>query len=787
MFARLGEFCVRRRGWVVVAWVVVLVLGGAATGAVGDNFRSEFGLPDVESKAGFDILQSSFGGQGAGETGNIVFESTDGFSDAERAAATEFLDGVAALDRTTVVSPFAPGGEVQISPVPGVAGTIAFATVEVEGELDRDEAEEFGARITDLAPQVDGLRVEFGGAMFAQFEPPASELLGLAFAIVILILAFGSVLAMGLPIGVALGGIGVGSVLLVLLSNVMSMPDFATTLGIMIGLGVGIDYALFIVTRYREQLREGHSVTEAVSIAIDTSGRAVTFAGLTVVISLLGMLLMNVSFVTGLGVGAAVVVTVTMVASLTLLPALLGFAGERVDRTHWRGLIAAGLVAVGLIGAGLSFQPLLIGFPLAVVVLVAGFFVPFLKREVPTPAPKPLEQTVAYRWSRLVQRRPWLMATGATLVLLILAIPVLGLRLGFADESNDSPDATTRQAYDLLAAGFGPGFNGPLTLVAELPDGTTPEDLAEVSAAVAADPGVAFATPAIPNDPAAPTALVWRVFPTTAPQDAATTELVQRLRSDVLPAATESNGADVLVTGFVAVTVDFADYLAGRLVLFFAVVLALSFLLLMVVFRSLLVPLKAVVMNLLSIGAAYGVLVAVFQWGWLKGLVGVEPAPIEPFIPMMLFAIVFGLSMDYEVFLLSRVREEWLRTGDSSRSVADGLAATARVITAAAAIMVFVFGSFLLEEARPIKLFGLGLALAVLLDATIVRLLLVPATMELLGDRNWWLPKWMDRLLPTLHVEGPAGSATVRDRDAEAAGAGPDDPQLGERELEPIG
>ncbi len=779
MFARLGGFCVRRRGWVVVTWLVALVLGGVAVGAVGDDFRSEFGLPDVESRAGFDVLQESFAGQGAGETGNIVFQSDDGFSDAERAAAVEFLGRVDALDRTTVVSPFAPGGELQVSPLPGVAGTIAFATVEVEGELDREEAQDFGEQIAGLAPQVDGLRVEFSGAMFASFEPPASELLGLAFAVVILILAFGSVLAMGLPIGVALGGIGVGTVLLMLLSNLMSMPDFATTLGVMIGLGVGIDYALFIVTRHREQLRAGHSVAESVSIAIDTSGRAVTFAGLTVVISLLGMVLMNVSFVTGLGVGAAVVVTVTMVASLTLLPALLGFAGDRVDRTRWRGLVAAGLVALGMVGAGLSVQPLLVAFPLAVVVMVAGLFVPLLRREVPTPPAKPLEQTVAYRWSRLVQRRPWLMAAGSTLVLLLLAVPVLSLRLGFADESNNPPESTTRQAYELLATGFGPGFNGPLTLVAELPPGATPDDLSGVTPAVAADPGVAFATPGIPNDPGAPTALVWRVFPTTAPQDEATTELVQRLRSDVLPVATGSSGADVLVTGFVAVTVDFSDYLAGRLVLFFGVVLALSFLLLMVVFRSLLVPLKAVVMNLLSIGAAYGVLVAVFQWGWMKGLVGVEPAPIEPFIPMMLFAIVFGLSMDYEVFLLSRVREEWVRTGDSSRAVADGLAATARVITAAAAIMVFVFGSFLLEDDRAIKLFGLGLALAVLLDATIVRLLLVPATMELLGDRNWWLPGWLDRVLPRLHVEGPAASTTD--------GGGGEGPDGAERELETVG
>jgi RND superfamily putative drug exporter len=738
----------------VLAWVAVLVAVGAWSGVVGDDFRSDFDLPDVESRAGFDLLERDFGGAGAGSTGTIVFQSSDGFSERERAALTAFLDDVAAIDRTRVEGPFDPGGERQISQRGEVAGTIAYASIEVPGELDQGEAREYAEKVRAVAPDLPGVRIEYGGFIFSEFEPPNAELLGLAFAIVILITAFGSVLAMGLPIGVALGGIGVGSALLVLLSNVVTMPDFATTLGVMIGLGVGIDYALFIVTRFREQLRVGHSVGESVAIAIDTSGRAVVFAGFTVVISLLGMLLMGVSFVQGLGIGAATIVAVTMVASVTLLPALLGFAGDRVERTRWRGLVAAGLVAVGLVGLGLRVQPLLVGFPLAVVVLLAGFAVAPLRRELPRRTPPPLHRTAAYRWSRVVQRRPWTMAVGASALLLLLAVPVLSMRLGFSDEGNQPPSTTVRKAYDLLAVGFGPGFNGPLTMVAELPDGRSVEDLAPVTEAVAADPGVAFVSPAFPNDPAAPTAVAWRVIPTSAPQDRATTELVERLRDDVLPAATAGTGADVLVTGFVAVTVDFSTYLADRLPLFFAVVLALSFLLLMIVFRSLLVPVKAVVMNLLSIGAAYGVLVAVFQWGWAKDLFGIEPAPVEPFVPMMLFAIVFGLSMDYEVFLLSRIREEWVRTGDSRTSVADGLAATARVITAAAAIMVFVFGSFLLEDSRPVKLFGLGLALAILLDATIVRLLLVPATMELLGDRNWWLPRWLDRILPRLNVEG---------------------------------
>jgi RND superfamily putative drug exporter len=468
--------------------------------------------------------------------------------------------------------------------------------------------------------------------------------------------------------------------------------------------------------------------------------------------------------VQGLAVGAASVVAVTVVASLTLLPALLGFAGERIERTRWRGLIAAGLAAVALLGVGLRFTPLVLGLPLAVIVVIAGFFAAPLKREVRHRPPKPLRETVAYRWSRLIQRRPWAAAIAGAVALLVLAVPVLGLRLGFTDESNFDEDTTTKRAYDLLVQGFGPGFNGPLLLVADLPGGKALGALEAVNRAVAADPGVAFVSPPRPNDPARPTAVLWNLVPKSGPQDAATTQLVKRLRSDVLPPVERAAGIDVAITGTVAVNVDFSDYLSSRLPYFFGVVLALSFLLLMVVFRSLLVPLKAVVMNLLSIGAAYGVVVALFQWGWLKDVIGVQAGPIEPWAPMMLFAIVFGLSMDYEVFLLSRIREYWHGSGDSRASVADGLAATAKVITAAAAIMVFVFGSFILENNRVVKLMGTGLATAILLDATIVRLLLVPATMELLGDKNWWLPRWLDRLLPSIDVEGHAEPA-IEDRE----------------------
>ena len=767
MFARLGPWCHDRRKLVLGLWIAVLILGQIIAGVVGNEFRDEFNLPNSDSKDGFELLDEHYGGQGTGIVGTIVFEAEQGVDDprveAEMAQLFEHVAGVEGV--VNVASPYA-GPEVaqrQISQ----DGTIAYAEVEVPEDIDFTKAEKIRDAILEEAPRVDGLRIELGGFIFAEFEEPTSELLGIAFAIIVLIVAFGSVLAMGLPIGVALLPIGIGIAFITVLSNVMSVPNFATFLGIMIGLGVGIDYALLIVTRYREQLHAGHDVRESVTIAIDTAGRSVLFAGITVVISFLGMLLMGVRFIQGLSVGAAGVVALTVLASLTLLPALLGFAGEKVEKTRRRGLVAAGFLAVAFAGMGLELTPLVLGLPLAAVTIIAGFFVPYLKQEVRQRAPKPRRQTAAYRWSRLIQRRSWTAAIAGTAILLLLAVPVLALNLNFSDESNFDEDTSTRQAYDLLVEGFGEGFNGPVLLVAELPEGYDVSRLDGVGDAAGRDPGVAFVSPAQPNDPEEPTAVIWQLAPTTGPQDEATTELVERLRDEVLPPVEEAAGVDVLVTGNVAVNIDFAEFLSRRLPVFFAAVLLLSFLLLMAVFRSLLVPLKAVIMNLLSIGAAYGVVVALFQWGWLSALTGVQPAPIEPWMPMMLFAIVFGLSMDYEVFLLSRVQEEYHRTGDSHRSVADGLAATAKVITAAAAIMVVVFGAFILEPDRTLKLMGTGLATAIFLDATVVRMLLVPATMELLGDRNWWLPGWLDRILPRIDVEGATDEAAHFDDDED--------------------
>jgi RND superfamily putative drug exporter len=768
VFARLGTWCHDRRRLTLGLWVAVLVLSNGVASGLGEAYRADFSLPGAESTKGFDILDAEFGGQGAGQVGTIVFEADQGVDDpAVQSAMEELFDDVAALDGVSrVESPYAPGNERFVASQGAAAGRIAYANIEMPEDVDFEVAGDIRDAIKDGTPDIEGLRVELGGFIFAEFEQPSSEMFGLAFAIVILILAFGSVLAMGLPVGVALFGIGIGGALVILFSHVLQVPDFAPFLGLMIGLGVGIDYALLIVTRYREQLHAHHTVRDSIRIALDTAGRSVLFAGATVVISLLGMLLMGVSFVQGLAISAAATVAVTVLASLTLLPALLGFAGANVERTRWRGLLAAGFVALALVGVGLEITPLMVGLPLAAVVLVAGFFVPALKREVAHRPPKPRSETVAYRWSRVIQHRPWRSAIGSAAVLLVLAVPVLSIRMAFSDESNFAEDTTTRQAYDLLVDGFGKGFNGPLFLVAELPSGVDPAALTAITDAISDDPGIALVSPAIENDPAAPTAVLWNVVPTTGPQDEATQSLVNRLRDDLLPPVEEATGVEVEVTGIVAANIDFSDILAARMPYFFLAVLALSFLLLMVVFQSLLVPLKAVIMNLLSISAAYGIVVALFQWGWLSDVVGVQPGPIEPWAPMMLFAVVFGLSMDYEVFLLSRVKEEWHRTGDSHTSVADGLAATAKVITAAAAIMVVVFGAFILENDRTMKLMGTGLATAILLDATIVRMILVPATMELLGDRNWWLPSWLKRIVPTIDVEGTADAAPL-DEDAD--------------------
>jgi RND superfamily putative drug exporter len=705
---RIARWSYRHRWRMLLIWVVALISAIVLGGKAGGDYSSDFSLPGADSQNAFDLLEERFP-QVAGDTADIVFKADKGIDDPEVKQAMEsFFGKISDVDRVVGIdSPYAPQGAGQVSQ----DGKIAFATVHFKSIKNEVVPIEVANEIKDLATssQFDGLVIEPGGSVivFSEFEQPGgAEGIGMLFAMIILLITFGSVLAMGLPIGVALFGIAIGLSLVMLFANFLSVPDFTPQLASMIGIGVGIDYALFIVTRYRQQLHRGLDPEQATMVAIQTSGKAVLFAGTTVVISLLGILLMGFSFVEGLAIGGAATVAVTMIASITLLPALIGFVGRNVDR--WR--------------------------------------LPWFHQK-----DTEFEKTPAYRWSRLIQKRPWPAAIAGLVVLLVMSIPLFAIRLGFADASSGSTDRSSRRAYDLLSEGFGPGFNGPLLLATEI---DSPADLATleaVGAQLAKDPGIAFVATAQPNPEG--NAAILTAFPNTSPQDEATRELVSRVRADIIP--TLSDGHPIYVGGLTAATVDFADANASRLPILITVVIALSFLLLVFVFRSIVVPLKAAVMNLLSIGAAYGAIVAIFQWGWLKNVVGIETSgPIEAWVPMMLFTILFGLSMDYEIFLLSRIREEYIKTGNNEIAVANGLATTARVITAAAAIMVTLFLTFVFGfQERAIKLFGTGLAVAIFVDATIVRMVLVPATMELLGNANWWLPKWLDRILPQVHID----------------------------------
>jgi RND superfamily putative drug exporter len=707
MLPRLARFSYRRRRWVLGGWIVLLVATFALASGLNGAFKTEFRLPGTESQQAFDLLaKSSFKNRQV--QAQIVFAANQGVKDPAIQQEMEglFTEVEQKVADVEVASPYVADGARQIAR----DGKIAYAQLNF-ADRSGEAFKEAGTEIKSLAKDVkaDGLHIEFGGDIFSNSEiGGASEMVGLLAAMIILLVAFGSLLAMGLPIGTALFGIGTGIAIVLSVRTLVDMPDFTTAAVAMVGLGVGIDYALFIVTRYRENLAAGADPERGVVHALDTAGRAVLFAGTTVVISVLGLLLMKTSIMRGVAIGISIGVLTTMFASVTLLPALLGFVGRNVDK----------------------------------------FGLPHRKRPEGD-----IKESGWTRWSHLIQRRPWPAAIIGLSVLLLLSIPLLSMRLGFTDAGNRPESDTTRRAYDLVAEGFGAGFNGPLLLAAETPHGRSDLDaLSRLTAALEKTKGVAFATPPQANPEG--TVAVLQVFPTTDPQAKATADLVTHLRDDVIPSVV-GDRVDVKVGGLTAAADDFAAYTAERLPIFMGAVLILSFLLLMLVFRSLLVPLKAVIMNLLSIGAAYGIVVAVFQWGWGASLIGVgREAPVEAWAPVFIFAIVFGLSMDYEVFLLSRIREEYDRTGDNATAVADGLALTARVITAAALIMFFVFGSFVFGPEVALKLMGLGLAVAVLIDATIVRMVLVPATMELLGDWNWWLPKWLDRILPRVHVEG---------------------------------
>jgi putative drug exporter of the RND superfamily len=635
---RVGGWCFDHRIAAVGVWLVGLAAVLGAAGAIGPAYDAVLDIPDSDSADGFDVLDEHFSELGAGtQSGTIVFQADQGVDDPEVTAAMEELfalvdagfpdeDGVAEHPGATVISPYSEQGEGQIAGRGPLADELAYAQVNLAADIDLTESALIGEAIAEHAPAIEGLEVFPGGAALAPYEPPESELIGLAFAIVVLIVAFGSVLAMGLPVAVALGGVGAGVGATLLLSNVYPIPDFTLSVGVMIGLGVGIDYALFIVTRYREGTRAGMSPRAATLTAMDTAGRAVIFAGITVVISLLGMVLMGIRLVAGVGMGASVTVLLTMISSLTLLPALLALAQERIEVTRWRGLLTAGFVAVAMLGAGIGFPPLAAGGAiLAAATLLVSFAVRPLGRQVPRRKAKHVRDTAAYRWSRTIQRSPWLWLGVGLVVLLILASPILGLRLGVADEGNHPEGTYTREAYDLLADGFGEGFNGPF-LITMVPDagpgaGNPAEAVQGLRQALARTPGVAAVTEPLPNDPTAPEAFLMTVIPTTAPQAEATSDLVTRLRDHVIPAAVTGTEVDVRVTGTTAANIDLTTFLGRRVLVFFGVVLGLSFVLLLMVFRSLLVPLKAVIMNVLAMTATYGVVVAAVPVG-----LGREPA-----------------------------------------------------------------------------------------------------------------------------------------------------------------
>jgi RND superfamily putative drug exporter len=707
---RWAARCYDHRRAVLLGWVALLVAVTAVSQLVGTRFLNNFTAGDTPSQQAANILTSRFPAR-SGDTADVVFHTTAPITAAaNRATIGDVVRDLRPLAHVvSVTSPLAANGGHQVAS----DGHIAYAVVQFDATTDLLPAAAVKAVVrTAEAADHHGFAVALGGSPISAVitaAPGPSEGIGVTAAILIMLLAFGSVVAMGLPIITALFGLGLGIALLELVTRLLVVPTFAPEMAAMIGIGVGIDYALFIATRYRQGIFEGRSPREAVVVSITTAGRAVLFAGGTVVISLFGLFLIGQAYMIGLATACIAAVLLVLLAALSLLPALLGFAGEAIDRLHLPGLLQSG------------------GPP-----VTNGFW---------------------FRWSRFIQRRAWVTGIAAALALLVLAVPFFSMRLAFTDAGNDPPALTTRQAYDLLAQGFGPGFNGPLVVAVALPGPQSGGTVDHLRTALARTPGVAYVVPPQFNRPRTGAVLV--AYPTTSPQAAQTEALVRHLRAAVIPPIVDRTGIEAQVGGETAGSIDAAAFLGGRLPLVIGAVLALAFLFLMAVFRSVVLPLKAVVMNLLSVGAAYGVMVAVFQWGWLGGLIGIgQTGPIDPWIPVTMFTILFGLSMDYEVFLLSRMREEWVRTGDNSLAVANGLAVTGRIITAAAAIMFCVFGSFVVNDPLHIlKVFGLGLAVAVAVDVTLVRMVLVPSLMELLGPRNWWMPAWLARLIPPLGAE----------------------------------
>src|SRR3954467_15231048 len=735
-FVRLARACGAHRWRTFFAWLLALIALQGLAGAVGTKKISNFRLPGTESQRAYDLLAAHFPAA-KGDTDQLVFRARTGkLTDAATKARIE-----AAIKRTApqpsaaaVLSPFSPGGQRTKDGRIGVAIlNYRESTNDIKPPtLERVEK----AALTARSPE---LQVEHGGpgaevVRFTNSQGP-SEFFGIIAAAIVLLITFGSLVAAGLPLIATLLALGTTLGVITLISHVVDTPDFAPQLASLIGLGVGIDYSLFVVTRYRAEVRNGLDRDRAVEMAIDTAGRTVMFAAITVVIALLGLLLLGLSFMHGVALGAATAVLATMLAALTIIPALIGGSGNFID-----GVLHEFDERGGFPFWGTRRRLTLPGHD-------------WRSRRAVRRDRKRAEGAGWERWSHMVQRRPWIAVVLALAVLIGLALPATKLRLGSSDAGVDPPGTTTRKAYDLIAEGFGAGTNGSFLLVAQLAQKGDKAAAQQIADAVRADKDFTFvAPPAISPDGEVATI---SAYPRTGPQEAATTDTLKRLRDKVVPTIESKTQARVEVGGFTASNEDFSRVVADKLPLFVGVVVLLSALLLLVVFRSVVIPVKAAIMNLLSIGAALGFITLIFQEGHGASLLGIGTGPIESFVPVLLFAIVFGLSMDYEVFLISRIHEEWEHTRDASGSVARGLQSTGRVITAAASIMIVVFLSFSLGDDRIIKLFGIGLASAVFFDAVIIRCLLVPAIMEILGRRAWWAPAWLDRRLPQLAIEAP--------------------------------
>jgi putative drug exporter of the RND superfamily len=701
--ARLADIAYRRRGRMVLAWIAATVVLIGLGSALAGEYHADYNTPGSDSKAASELTEREFGGY-SGQEIYVVWKDPKGV---DSPATERRMDAFFA--QAEKVEHVERRAATRVSE----DGTIATTTLplNVPGwEVKKKQGEELIAAADDNSGA--GLEIKLGGEpIYTAQEQTSPEGLGFLGAAIVLLIAFGSLVAAGLPLLIALVGLGISSGgLIVLLANAIDVPNWTTAVSGLIGIGVGIDYSLLVLTRFRAAMRSGKDRHDAVVEAVSTAGRSVLIAGSTVVIAVLGLFLTGLPYMYGVAISASLAVLVVMIASITLLPAILSYLGPKVDRLK----------------------------------------IPLLGRRLESEGDG--SESPAARWSHAVQRRPWTAAILATAILLALAAPALGMRLGFPDAGNDKPGTMTRQAYDLISEGFGPGANGPLVVVAELPDPQARTAVDGLAAQLREDPGVAFV--AQPRFNSKGTAAIVTVIPTTSPQAEATTTLVDHLRHTVIPDALQGSGVTTKLGGVTPALEDQSEYITGRMPLFIIGVVGLSFLLLLFAFHSPLISLKAAVMNLLSVSAAYGVMTLVAKGGAVGELIGIDhEVPVAPFMPVMMFAILFGLSMDYEVFLVSRIREEYLKDGDTRRAVADGLAKTARVITAAAAIMVVVFLAFVASPEVFLKLFGIGLAAAIFLDATVVRMVLVPAVMQLLGSRNWWCPDWLKRILPEIEVD----------------------------------